>query len=211
MKSEYLEIFSDFNCVWCYFDEPSIDRLQREYPINIRWRAFPLHPDIVEGGLPIEELFGYHLPLMNEKMQHLELKAASLGLPLAKRETISNSRLAQELAKWAEVFGKLKAYRHAVYRAYFAEGADISKPSVLVDIATACGISSLDAQSVIETRAFSRAVDRDWERSEELGIMAAPTYIMGNTHLMGSQPYEKLEALMADHNIAKKNLIPELS
>lgn len=199
-----LEIFSDFNCTWCYFDKPSIEKLEKEYEIRIRWRAFPLHPDICEGGLPIEDLFGYNFPLMDEKMNQLEMKAASLGLPLAKRTVISDSRLAQELAKWAECLGKLKEYQQATYKAYFSDGADIADPSVLIGIAKACGISKDDALSVIETRAFSHAVEKDWEKSEVLGVMVAPTYIMKGTHLMGSQPYENLEELMAANHIPRK-------
>ena len=44
----------------------------------------------------------------------------------------------------------------------------------------------------------------DWEKSEELEIMVAPTYIMNGTKLMGSQSYEKLEELMLTNNISKK-------
>jgi predicted DsbA family dithiol-disulfide isomerase len=47
-------------------------------------------------------------------------------------------------------------------------------------------------------------VDKDWDKSEKLGIMAAPTYIMDETRLMGSQSYEKLEQLMLSCNIPKK-------
>ncbi len=41
-----LEIYSDFNCTWCYFDKPSIKKLKLEYDVEILYRAFPLHPDI---------------------------------------------------------------------------------------------------------------------------------------------------------------------
>lgn len=44
----------------------------------------------------------------------------------------------------------------------------------------------------------------DWDRSEKMGIMVAPTYMMNGTKLMGSQPYEKLEELMIANNISKK-------
>lgn len=163
-----------------------------------------MHPDIPKGGMPIAELFGQNLPLMNGKMQALENKAASLGLPLAKRSLISDSRLSQELAKWAECQGKSREYRQATYKAYFSDGSDIADSSVLLDIANACGLSVEAAREVIEKRTFSHAVDRDWEKSEELGIMAAPTYIMNGTRLMGSQPYERLEKLMGDNRIPRK-------
>jgi predicted DsbA family dithiol-disulfide isomerase len=199
-----IEIYSDFNCIWCYFDKPSIKKLEREYEVQIRYRAFPLHPDIPEHGMPIEELFGHNFPLMTDKMHQLEKIATSLGLPLAKRSTISDTRLSQEVAKWAETKGKLKEYQDAIYKAYFSDGLNIADKNILADITQACGLSKEKTLKIIETRAFSEAVDRDWDKSEELGIMVAPTYIMNGTKLMGSQTYEKLEALMVTNNVLKK-------
>jgi predicted DsbA family dithiol-disulfide isomerase len=199
-----LEIYSDFNCTWCYFDKPSIKKLTREYDVAICYRAFPLHPDIPEGGMPIEELFGNNFPVMNDKMQKMENIASSLGLPLAKRSAISNSRLSQELAKWAETKGKLEEYQDAIYTAYFSAGQDIADKYILSEVAEICGLSKTEAFEVIETGAFREAVEMDWEKSEELGIMVAPTYIMNGTKLMGSQSYQKLEELMLANNITKK-------
>ena len=199
-----LEIYSDFNCTWCYFDKPLVKKLKREYDVQVCYRAFPLHPDIPEAGMPIEELFGYNLPLMNDKMQKLEDMAESLGVPLAKRSLISNSRLSQELAKWAEAMGKLEVYQDAIYTAYFAEGRDIADKTILSEIVENCGLSKTKALEVIETGVFRDAVDIDWEKSETLGIMVAPTYLMNGTQLIGSQSYEKMEALMLVNHIPKK-------
>ncbi|MCG8632340.1 MAG: DsbA family protein [Desulfobacterales bacterium] len=199
-----LEIYSDFNCTWCYFDKPAVTRLKNAYKIHITWRAFPLHPDLPAGGMPILELFGNNQSLMTDKMTLLENKAAELGLPLAKRTAISDSRLSHELAKWAETLGRTDDYREAVYSAYFAQGADIADPSVLLDIAERAGLPRDKAGTILEKRKFSQAVDGDWEKSENLGIMVAPTYIPNRDRLTGSQSYESLEALMASNGIEKR-------
>lgn len=199
-----LEIYSDFNCTWCYFDKPSIKKLEKEYDVKIRWRAFPLHPDIPDDGMPIEALFGHNFPLMTDKMNKLKSIASSLGLPLAKRTKISNSRPAQELAKWAETKGKLREYQDATYEAYFADGLDIAEHSILLEIAGTCELPKNEAMEIIKTGAFGKAVDIDWDRSEDLGIMVAPTYIMNGMKLLGSQPYEKLEELMIVNHISKR-------
>lgn len=199
-----LEIYSDFNCTWCYFNKPSIKKLEKEYDVKIRWRAFSLHPDIPKDGMPIEELFGNDFSLMTDKMHKLESIASSLGLPLAKRTKISNTRLAQELAKWAETKGKLREYQDAAYEAYFSLGLNIAEQSVLLEIAETCELPKNEAMEIIKTKAFGEAVDIDWHRSERLGIVVAPTYIMSGTKLIGSQPYEKLEELMIVNNISKK-------
>ncbi|HCY86682.1 MAG TPA: hypothetical protein DHV36_16235 [Desulfobacteraceae bacterium] len=191
-----LEIYSDFNCTWCYFDKPVIADLVKQYEIEIRWRAFPLHPDIPEGGMPIIELFGYNEPLMAEKMGVLEGKAAALGLPLAKRTMISDSRPAQELGKWAETLGHCDAFREAVYTAYFGKGLDIADLTVLADIAQEAGLPGDDAVKVIDAQTFGEEVEADWEKSEKLAVMVAPTYIMNGQRLAGSQSFEALEQMM---------------
>jgi predicted DsbA family dithiol-disulfide isomerase len=196
-----LEIYSDFNCTWCYFDKPVIKKIEKIYDVKIRYRAFPLHPDIPEGGMPIQELFGYNKALMTDKMYQLEKLAASLDLPLAKRAMISDSRLAQELAKWAESEGKLAEYQDSVYSAYFSEGLDIAEISVLTEITKSCGFSKKETLDALDETTFSEAVDADWEKSDALGIMVAPTYMMNGTKLMGSQSYTKLEELMITNKI----------
>lgn len=204
--SEYteLEIFSDLNCAWCYFDKISIKKLIIEYEVKVIWRAFPLHPDIPVEGLRIENLFGDNLLMMHDKMQHLENIATSLGLPLSKRTTISDSRLAQELAKWAETKNKLGDYHDAVYKAYFADGLNIAEPSVLLNITDFLMLSREEAQRVIENRLFRPAVDNDWKRSKKLNIMVAPTYLLKQDKLVGSQSYNKLENLLQKNGVIKR-------
>ncbi len=115
-----------------------------------------------------------------------------MGLPLARRTAISDSRLSQELGKWAEIKGKSDEYRDAIYEAYFAHGLNIADPSVLLDAVEISQLSREEAQSVIETRLFSKAVDDDWEKSEELKIMVAPTYILNQDKLIWIPNHEQL-------------------
>ncbi len=200
-----LEVYSDFNCTWCYLNKPSIKRLQREYVVKIRYRAFPLLCDIPESGMPIEEIFGNNIPLMAHKMKELEDLASLLRLPLVKRTIISNSRLSQELAKWAEESGKIEEYHNTIYKACFSEGRNIADKTILSEIAEDCGLSKTEALKIMENGIFSKAVEMDWEKSKELGIMAVPAYTMNGTKLVGSQPYNKLEELMFANNVKKNS------
>jgi len=130
--------------------------------------------------------------------------AESEGLPFADRTRTYNSRLAQELGKWAEHKHKGDAFHHAAFSAYFAEGKNIAKIRVLLDIAGSIGLDRGEAEEVIAKRMFQSEVDEDWALSRKTGITAVPTFVMDGGRLVGAQPYEMLKELMESKRIPKK-------
>ncbi len=117
-------------------------------------------------------------------------------LPFGKREKTFNSRLAQELGKWAESRGMGDQFHDAVFQACLVDGKNIGKISVLVDLAESLGLPPLEAEKVLETRAFKTSVDRDWMRSETMRVRMVPTLIINGKSLVGAQKYEKMEQFM---------------
>jgi predicted DsbA family dithiol-disulfide isomerase len=119
---KYLQVFSDYIWPWCYFSTGRIEKLKENFEIEVQWRAFPLHPETPEGGLTLEELFAGRDIDIPSAMARLKKVARELDLPWGERKKTYNSRLAQELGKWAETKGKGDEYHDAVFRAYFVDG-----------------------------------------------------------------------------------------
>ena len=63
------------------------------------------------------------------------------GLPYGRRTHTYNSRLAQELGKWADTQPGGEAIHDALYRAYFVDARNIGDPEVLVEIAQSVGLA----------------------------------------------------------------------
>ena len=204
--SQQLEIFSDYIWPWCYFITGSIERLQKDFEIDIRWTAFPLHPDTPEQGRTLEELFAGRNIDIDQMMDHLKQVASKLGLPFGERKKTYNSRLAQELGKFAERKGKGDEFHNAVFRAYFVDGQNIGKTSILVQLAESVHLNGKDAQKVIQDRTYKDAVDLDWKRSYELGVTAVPTFLFNEQRLVGTQNFETLEKLLLSNNVKRRNL-----
>src|SRR2546430_16441629 len=101
-----------------------------------------------------------------------------------------NSRLAQELGKWAGTQPGGEAIHDALFRAYFVDARDISRPAVLLDIARQVGLPVDAAREVLEKRTFKAAVDPDGKLSREHGITGVPTFAAGRDGLVGPQPYQ---------------------
>ncbi len=137
-------------------------------------------------------------------LQRLKRVADELGLPWGTRNKTYNSRLAQELAKWAEKEGKGDEFHLAVFRAYFVDGKNIGKSEVLSDVAKTVGLAEKDARKILEARTFKEAVDSDWARSRELGITAVPTFVIDRHAVVGAQPYEVLEEFLKNNGVQPK-------
>lgn len=163
------------------------------------WTAFPLHPETPEEGRSLSELFASRLEEYNQMRVHFMQVAAAEGLPMGDREMTYNSRLAQELGKWAESNGVGDAFHDEVFRAYFVDGKNIANHSVLTDLASAVGLSGEAALKVLEGRTFQEPVDKDWVRSRQMGITAVPTFVMNNEGLVGAQPYPVMEEFVRTH------------
>lgn len=121
------------------------------------------------------------------------------GLPFnAERNMSYNSRLAQELAKWAETKGKAEEVANAIFRAYFVDVKNIGKTDVLATIAEENDLPKDEAVDVLLSRKYKDAVDEDWRRCAAFGVNAVPTFLAGKYLMVGAQPYEELKRLI-DH------------
>jgi len=136
----------------------------------------------------------------------LEKAAEKEGLPFGKREKTYNSRLAQELGKWAESRGMGDPFHDAVFRACLVNGENIGKIRVLVELAQSMGLPPGEAEAVLKNRAFKAAVDRDWIRSETVGVKMIPTLFINGSSLVGARRYERMEAFLRQNHVKERNV-----
>ena len=173
-----------------------IEKLGQTFDIETVLVHFPLHPETPTEGRSMAELYvGRNVDpeAMYARMKGL-MDAESL--PYGRRTHTYNSRLAQELGKWADTQPGGEAIHDALYRAYFVDARNIGDPNVLVDIAQSAGLSAEEARTVLTERRFKDAVDADWAKSREWGVTGVPTFVAARYGVVGAQPYEVLEQLL---------------
>jgi predicted DsbA family dithiol-disulfide isomerase len=122
------------------------------------------------------------------------------GLPYGPRTHTYNSRLAQEVATWADTKPGGDAIHDALFKAYFADGRDISDAAVLVDVARSVGLPAAEAAGVLDQRRYRAAVDADWAKSREYGVTGVPTFVSDGHGVVGAQPYEALVQFLRQRN-----------
>jgi len=170
----------------------------------VKWTAFPLHPETPEEGLSLAQLFGGRIRDLDAAQKRLKQVAQDLGLPLSDRSMTYNSRLAQELGKWAETQGKGDAFHEAVFRAYFVDCINIGKIDELVKLTKSLGLPEQEVRFALEQRTYKEAVDADWARSREKGVSVVPTFMMDDRAVEGAQSYEVLERLFISCGVKKR-------
>jgi predicted DsbA family dithiol-disulfide isomerase len=173
-----------------------IEKLKAEHGVKVEWVHFPLHPETPPEGRALSDLFAGRNMDLRAMQAQMKARMTAEGLPYGERTMTYNSRLAQELGKWADTQPGGDAIHDALFRAYFVEARDISRPAVLLDIAGRVGLSADGAREVLEQRTFRDAVDSDWELSRRYGITGVPTFVAGRHGVVGAQPYEALEQLV---------------
>src|SRR5262249_6506236 len=118
------------------------------------------------------------------------------GLPYGRRTHSYNSRLAQELGKWADTQPGGAALHDALYKAYFVDARNIGDPEILVELAQSVGLPTEEARAVLTERRLKDAVDADWAKSHQYGVTGVPTFVAARYGVVGAQPYEVLEQLL---------------
>ena len=157
---------------------------------------FPLHPETPAEGRALADLFkGRSLDL---RSMHAQMKSRmdAEGLPYGERTMTYNSRLAQELGKWADTQPGGEAIHDALFRAYFVEARDISRPEVLLDIAGRVGLPVDEARRCWSSGRSRRRSTRTGRSRASTASPACPRSSPGAYGVVGAQPYEALEELV---------------
>jgi len=150
-------------------------------------------------------------PEIIARNQKMKINMEREGLPFnAERNMSFNSRLAQELAAWAETKGKAEEICDALFRAYFVDVKNIGKADVLAEIAQENGLPADEATDVLLSRKYKETVDQDWRRCAALGVNAVPTFLAGKYLMVGAQPYEELKRLI-EHVLKEPEMKSEAS
>ena len=173
-----------------------IEKLKQTFEIDTTLVHFPLHPETPMEGRSMAEVYAGRNVDPEAMYTRMKRLMDEEGLLYGRRTHTYNSRLAQELGKWADTQPGGEALHDALYRAYFVDARNIGDPEVLVELAQSVGLPAEEARAVLRERRFKEAVDADWAKSHQYGVTGVPTFVANPYGVVGAQPYEVLEQLL---------------
>jgi predicted DsbA family dithiol-disulfide isomerase len=182
-----------------------VEKLKAAYDIETVLVHFPLHPDTPLEGRSMAEFYATRGIDPEQSYQRMKMLMDAEGLPYGRRTHTYNSRLAQELGKWADTMPGGAAIHEKLYKAYFVEAKNLADIDLLVDIAASVGLPADEARAVLVERRFKEAVDADWAKSHRYGVTGVPTFVAERYGIVGAQPYEALEQLVQKAGAARRN------
>ena len=204
-----IDFVSDVVCPWCAIGlaslEQALERVRGEVEADIHFQPFELNPQLPAEGEDaaghLQRKYGMSAEQAASNQQAIVDRGAALGFTfdMARRSRIYNTFDAHRLLHWAGAEGRQRELKHALLRAYFTDGRDVSNRDTLVQLAGDTGLDAERARTVLESGEFTDEVRAYEEFFIQAGIRGVPAIIIERKHLIsGGQPVEVFEQALRE-------------
>jgi predicted DsbA family dithiol-disulfide isomerase len=173
-----IRFFYDVVCPYSYLESHAVEAAEDAGAVEVDWLPFELRP----APAPLLEVRGDHL--RTDWTQHVYRRALERGIEIHLPRYQPRSTLPLVACLWASEHGRLRAFKHALYEAFFCEGEDIGTES---EIARAAGRAQLDPSEAVAAAYSAGRLERIREIrgvAEAAGVRGVPSILTaeGESH-----------------------------
>ena len=199
-----IDFVSDVTCPWCAIGltalEQALANLGDEVTAEIHFQPFELNPHMAPEGEDATEHLANKYGSTPEEIainrESIRARGASMGFEFRMdlRKRFYNTFDAHRLLHWAELEGRQMPLKHALLRAYFTDGEDVSAHDTLVRLAGEVGLDVARAREILSGNTYADEVRAQEKFFMDRGIHSVPATIINDRHLIsGGQPPEAFE------------------
>ncbi len=204
--SVHVDVVSDVVCPWCYVGKRRLEEaiaLVPDISVDIAWRPYFLNPCIPREGIDrqtyLETKFGSaeRYAVIAERVA---AAAAMEGLTYAfdKISRQPNTLDCHRLILWSRSATDPGRMKQRLMELYFAEGADLSDPRVLIQAAVDCGMDGVLVRRLLASDADVERIETEVTSAKEAGIDGVPCFVFGGSVIVtGAQSPEYLANAIA--------------
>lgn len=206
-----VDIWSDIACPWCYIGkhrfEAGLEAFAEQHPgveVRVESHSYELAPDTPDdfSGSEIDFLTrhkGMPRQQVEGMLEQMTAMAAAEGLEFdfgALRH--ANTRRAHRVLHLAKSRGLQSELQERLFRAYFAEGRQLSDVETLAELGLEVGLDPAEVREAIADDAgFGDAVDRDITRARMLGVNGVPFFLVDEKYgISGAQSPESFASAL---------------
>ncbi|GGG21677.1 DsbA family oxidoreductase [Pontibacter amylolyticus] len=190
-----IKVYSDYVCPYCFFGEQVLEKALEgmEEQVQVEWMPFELRPEPTPTLIPK----GDYLQTTWENSVYPMGKQLGIHIVLPNVSPQPYTHLSFEGYQYAKEQGKGEAYTHRMFTAFFQEEQDIGDVDVLTKLAGEIGLDEREFRQGLESRKYKEAHQRALRHAtQELGIKAVPTFIIGNKMVRGLLREEDMRRLI---------------
>ena len=199
-----IDFVSDISCPWCVIGlkslEQALEQAADATSAELHFHHFELNPQMAPEGEDIGEHLARKYGATEEQgartREMIRQRGAEVGFEFAmeKRSRIYNTFDAHRLLHWAELAGRQRELKLALFEAYFTKGENPGSHEVLTRVAAEVGLDATKAAEVLATGAYEEEVREQEAFFQRQGITGVPAIIINQRHLIsGGQPAEVFE------------------
>jgi predicted DsbA family dithiol-disulfide isomerase len=204
-----IDFVSDVSCPWCAIGlkslEKALDNIGDDAAVSLHFQPFELNPNMGPEGQDIgehlTEKYGSSAAQQEQARAMIRARGAEVGFDFAmgKRSRIYNTFDAHRLLHWADLEGKQRELKEALFAAYFTQGEDPSSHDVLLRVAGQVGLDTGVAGEVLQSNQYADEVREREQFFQRHGINSVPAVIINERHLIsGGQPAAVFEKALRE-------------
>lgn len=184
-----VRFYYDVVCPYSYLETHAVEAAEDAGAVEVEWLPFELRP----APRPLLEPRGDHL--RTDWTAHVYRRALERGIEIHLPRYQPRSTLPLAACLWAGERGALRAYKHALYEAFFCEGEDIATDGELGRAAAHAGLDPAEAVAAAYGAEWISRIAAVREEAERAGVAGVPTLLLedGRTH-WGTGGVERLLA-----------------
>ena len=180
-----VDFYFEFSSPYGYIASELAEEMEKRIGRPLRWRPILLGPVFkLTGQAPLVEI-----PMKGEYSKRDFPRSARLHkVAYAHPAKFPIGTVAALRAfYWVEEHDPMKAraLAKALYRAYFAEGKDISAPAVVVEIAKSIGIDGAALTAALDDPAVKERGKREVEAAIAAGVFGSPFFVVDGEPFWG--------------------------
>ncbi|WP_024355437.1 DsbA family oxidoreductase [Leucobacter chironomi] len=199
-----VDIWSDIACPWCYIGkrrfEAGVAAFREAHPdveFEVAGHSFELAPDtpLDFSGSEVDFLVrhkGMPAAQVEQMLAQMTELAAADGIVFDfSRVKHANTARAHRILHLAAESGAQDAVQERLFRAYFAEGEDLSDPETLARLGAEAGLDPVAVRAALDDDGYGEAVQRDITRARMLGVNGVPFFLLDQKYgISGAQSAE---------------------
>lgn len=194
-----IDIFADVVCPWCYIGEKRLQAALEKRPdleIERHWQPFQLRPEMPAEGEDwrqfVDEKFG-GMERAGDIFSRVIETGEELGIEFRfdRMTRQPNTIDAHRVILFAASHDLEWPVAHALYRAHFTDGINLSDPDALVDVVVDAGLDREQTRTFLFGTDGAAAVAESQQIAAQLGVNGVPFFVFNSQYAVsGAQPEE---------------------